>query len=44
MVKTVKTVPMVNMVNVDHQVDVENPEKMVAEVMTVSPVNLVDLV
>ena len=44
MVKTVKTVPMVNMVNVDHQVDVENQEKMAVEVMTVSPVNLVDLV
>ena len=44
MATMVKTVSMVNMVNVDHQVDVENQAKMAAEVMTVNLANVVDLV
>ena len=44
MATMVKTVLMVNMVNVAHQVDVENQAKMAAEVMTVNLANLVDLV
>jgi len=43
MAKTVKTVPMANMVSVDHPVDVENQAKMAAEVMMVSLDRLVDV-